>query len=297
MSGVYGTVRAAQIDLAKDVEILYYYRPTRSTTDGDFTNFKQLDASCLVPMSEESSGGDVMPILGMYNLRLPVDKFNMKGFYTIYIRPKERIVTLSDVSVLAAYPNVKGLVFDANSLDGLTDLSGYRVEYFESETSNNRSDIVRIITSCNRCEPTNVSISDAYVSPVRYRLTDSSSNFVFCTITPSVAPSFRANAAPYIGSAGERVVLINTKFNPIMLELEMVEHDEETISYMLEGDQVRDRDNAIITTYTDDNEIYHQHDYYTIKSKLGTPLYDVKAKRTNIDGSQSYDNVINGTTE
>jgi hypothetical protein len=66
---------------------------------------------------------------------------------------------------------------------------------------------------------------------------------------------------------------------------------------MIEGDQVRDRDNAIITTYNDDREIYKQQDYYTVKNKLGVPLYDVKQNRENIDGSQAYDNVINNTNE
>ena len=73
----------------------------------------------------------------------------------------------------------------------------------------------------------------------------------------------------------------------------MVDHDADTISYMIEGDQVRDRDNAIITTYNDQHEIYHQYDYYTVKSKLGEPLYDVKKTRENIDGSQGYDNIMN----
>jgi hypothetical protein len=61
---------------------------------------------------------------------------------------------------------------------------------------------------------------------------------------------------------------------------------------MLEGDQVNDRDNAIITTYNDKNEIYHQSDYYVLKDKLGKPLYSVKKKRESIDINQSYENII-----
>ena len=35
----------------------------------------------------------------------------------------------------------------------------------------------------------------------------------------------------------------------------MVDHDMDTLSYMLEGTQINDRDNAIITTYNDKNQI------------------------------------------
>ena len=58
-----------------------------------------------------------------------------------------------------------------------------------------------------------------------------------------------------------------------MLEIEMVDHDADTLTTMLEGDQIRNRDKAIITTYNEDKEIYMQQDYYVIKSKLGNPLY------------------------
>ena len=61
---------------------------------------------------------------------------------------------------------------------------------------------------------------------------------------------------------------------------------------MLEGDQIRNRDKAIITTYNEDKEIYMQQDYYVIKSKLGNPLYEVKKKRNDIDTDENYDNII-----
>ena len=49
MSGVYGTIRPANIDVLRDVEIYYHYRPTRGTLDEVFgEDFKRLDNSCLV---------------------------------------------------------------------------------------------------------------------------------------------------------------------------------------------------------------------------------------------------------
>ena len=99
---------------------------------------------------------------------------------------------------------------------------------------------------------------------------------------------------PYIGRATETIRLTNTKFEPVLLEVEMVEHDEETISIMLEGNQIRNLDNGLITTYTKDNEIYRQHEYFTIKETTGRDLYDVKMDRGNdIDTSQDFNEITN----
>lgn len=290
MSGVYGTIRPANISVTDDVEIFYHYRPTRSTESDDFTNFQELDSSCLVETNADTSNGGTIPLLGVYSLRLPLDKFNLKGFYTIYIRPKEITTTITDVSVLAAYPSTKGVVFNSSTL-GISDLTGYRIDYYDD--NGNRTDMTRLITSSNLCEPVLVTISDSYPKATRYRLTDAtSSKLLFCTVTPSSSASFRPNANPYIGTAGATVSISNTKFNPLLLEIEMVEHDNETLTYAIEGDQVRDRDAAIITTYNDEKDIYLQQDYFTVKDTLGTALRDVKRKRTNIDNSQDYDNVV-----
>ena len=277
-SGIFGSVRPAKVDPSRDCEILYSYRPTRSMDDSSFNGkYRTLDpAECLVNSVTE----DNVQIDGVFELRLPLDKFNKKGFYTIYIRPKEIKAKITDVSVLAAYPDVKGVVI---LNPGVTDLVGYRIEFADGTT--------RLIKSCNRCQPVAVSTGDGYPKATRYNLSDTSSDIFFCTVAPSSAPSFKPNGYPYIGVPGEEITLCNTLFTPKMIEVEMVDHDADTISYMLEGDQVRDRDNAIITTYNDDKEIYHQADYYTVKSRLGVPLYDVKRGRENIDTSQSYENI------
>lgn len=281
-TGVFGSIRGAKVDISKDVDIFYYYRPTRSTEDENFTSFKALNASeCLAEMKDEEGN----PIPGAFNLRLPLDKFNTKGFYTIYITPKKIKATITDVSVLAAYPEVKGVVLNmSGELAGISDLTGYRIEYSDGT--------IRLITSYNNCDPVVVNLGDSYPKTTRYKLTDNSSCLAFCTLTPSSSLSFKPDASPYIGAAGDEISIYNTFFSPKMLEIEMVDHDIDTVSTMLEGDQVRDRDHGIITTYNSDKDIYIQHNVYTIKDRLGNPLYDVKSKRENIDSSQNYDNVI-----
>jgi hypothetical protein len=285
-SGVFGTVRPAKLNPSRDVEILYYYTPSRGETSSNFNGYKRLDAEeCLVPINEHDSKNII--INGLYRLRLPLDKFSEKGIYTIYVRPKEYVIKITDVSVLAAYPDVRGVVLNTNASDLSIigdKLIGYRLEFNDGTT--------RLIKSCNRCEPVIVNTGDGYPKSTRYNLTDKSSDLVFCTVSPSSTQTFKPNAKPYIGEPGIEVKIINTLFTPQMYTVEMVTHDFDTLSYMLEGDQVNDRDNAIITTYNDKNEIYHQSDYYVLKDKLGKPLYSVKKKRESIDINQSYENII-----
>ena len=220
----------------------------------------------------------------MYTLKLPLDKFSKKGFYTIYIRPKEVKHVITDVSILATYPDVKGVVLKTKN-DLPTNLVGYRIELANGET--------RLIKTCNTCEPVIVNTGDGLPKTTRYNLNVAKTNLLFCTLTPSSAPSFKSSATPYIGVPGEEIKIVNTKFSPKVIEVEMVTHDMDTLSYMLEGDQINDRDNAIITTYNDKREIYHQSDYYVLKDELGTPVYNVRKKRTNIDTNQEYENILN----
>ena len=296
MSGLYGTVRSAKIDPLKDAELFYFYRPNRSTTAEDFTQFKALSASNLVASRGDVNGEieDILP--GMFNLRLPLDTFNDTGIYTVYIRPKEYITNLVDVSVLADYPDIRGVVINKNAVDGVTDLTGYRIEYFDTTVSPAvRTDRAFIITSCNFCKPIWVNVSDSVSVPKRYQYTDSSANLLFCTLTPCSYGDYSPNVAPNIGTGIEekdKVAIINTKFSPVMIEIEMVEHDAETITTMLEGDTIMDHDNAIMTHYNDNKEIYQQYDFYEQKNALGEPLYTVKRKRENIDSSEDYDNIV-----
>lgn len=290
MSGVYGTIRPANLNIDQDVEMFYYYRPTRSTESDSMQNFEELPTDCLVEAKYDTDTESGIPLLGVYNLRLPLDIFNKKGFYTVYIRPKAMKTQITDVSVLAAYSDVKGVVFNLNNLSGVTDLTGYRIDYLDD--SGSMTNITRLVTSCNRCEPVLVTVSDSYPKATRYRLTDSGSKLVFCTVTPSSTTSFKPNVTPFIGAAEGSVIISNTKFSPVLLEIEMVEHDNETLTYAIEGDQVRDRDKAIITTYNDEKDIYTQQDYFTVKDRLGNALRDVKRQRKDIDNTQEYDKVV-----
>ena len=286
MNGVYGTVKPAYLttnNILTDVDIYYSFRSDRSD---EGTAFTKGDPSWLIPVKIDLGDDKSEIVPGAFNLQLPTEIFNSLGVYTIYIKPREVEATIMDVGVLSEYPDVRGLVFktftdsDKTNLNINGALTGYRVEYFGLD-NDERSEDYTIITSSNKCATIIQNILSTNQKAVRYRF-DDASNLLFCTVSPSTSPSYNANTLPYIGRSGEYVRLVNTKFEPVMLEVEMVEHDADTISIMLEGDQIRNLDTDIITTYNENKEIYHQAEFPVIKTETGKPLYETRIKKSSI---------------
>ena len=79
MSGMYGTIKPADIDIINDVEIFYSYRPSYNEDDTNFKGFKTLPSSILTSCTTESN----ISISGLFNLKLPLNEFSKKGIYTI----------------------------------------------------------------------------------------------------------------------------------------------------------------------------------------------------------------------
>ena len=298
--GAYGLTIPVNIsdgDIDSLVDISFCYHETRSYDSLSDARFKKLPSSVLTRAKREQGDEvDECPE-GMYNLQLPLSEFNKKGFYTVYIKPKEVKTTIKDVGTLTAFPDVRGIVLDSseitnslvkNKLLKNNELVGYRIIYLDS--SNGRQDYYRIITSNNKCEPVVTMPATSSDKTYTYRYEDSSS-MSFVTLSPSAAPMFKENQSPYIGKVGQSILLVNTLFEPIQLDIEMTTHDADTISTMLEGSQLRDLDNGLITTFNDNDEIYHQKEVYTLKDQYsGKPVYEVAKERKNsIDFSQSLD--------
>ena len=292
MNATYGTVKPSVINIETDVEIFYHYRPSRSAEDTEFRKFRPIEeVSSILEASEidnESQFGD--PILpGMYKLNLPLSRFGRKGIYTIYIKPREYRATITDVGVLAAYPEVRGIVIEDDNLNvpgvSTDSLVGYRIEYFKDGL---RQDFQRLITSNNRAEAVTQQIQSAYQN-------SESGGLHFITVTPSTAPDFKANATPYIGSPSQVISISNTKFDPVMLEVEIVDHDIETLSIMAEGEQMRNYGNGRITHYNFDGEIYKQYEFATIKDNYtATNIAEIKVDKSgNIDTELSLETLKN----
>lgn len=298
--GTYGTTRSADIS-PEDVEIFYQYTPSRDSI-GNKTLIKLNSSEVLIktdnPNKSQSNVTGFEVFGGLYTLKLPVSNFGVKGFYTIIIKPVEIRTTIVDVGVLSATPNIKGLVFDmANVPNNFVNkfenngLIGYRIEYLNTNTSGNdvkMNNMFRIITSNNRSEPVNQNLSNTNQKAIRYRFNDNSS-LTFCTLTPSSASNVKPNALPFIGQPNQQVIITNTYFNPIMVELEMVEHDIETLAYGIFGNQTKSLEDGVYTIYNFDNDIYKQYNLYEIKDKFtGKPLFEVREERDGIDFNKIF---------
>jgi hypothetical protein len=302
-TGTYGVVRPADIS-PDDVEIFYHYTPSRDK-EGNSALIKLDPNEVLIKLDNPNkvqsgvSGFEVFS--GMYTLKLPVSDFGAKGFYTIIIKPVEIRTQITDTGVLSALPDTKGLVFDTTTIPSNfsskfenNGLVGYRIEYLSTDSSATDakiSNLFRIITSNNKAEPVNQNLTNTNQKAIRYRFNDNST-LVFCTVSPSSSSNVKPNAQPFIGSPNQQVIITNTFFDPIMIEVEMVQHDVETIAYALFSNQTKSLEDGIYTIYNFNNEIFIQYNLYEIKDKFtGKPLFEVKEQRDNIDFTKSFTNI------
>ena len=295
----YGTIRPSDVS-PEDVEIILHYTPSRDDT----TNFvlTKLDSvSILRPyFNNQSTGGNAnIEILGgLYNLKLPADQFNALGIYTLYVRPTQIRTKILDCGVLSALPNVRGIIIDLNQVPNQyrnkftnQGLVGFRVEYLNTDGSK-IPNFFRVITSSFFCEPVIQNLTNTSQKAIRYRYTDSSSNILFCTLSPSSAPTNKPNAIPYIGQPDQDIIITNTFFNPITLDIEVAEHDFSTLAIALFGNQTKSIDDGIYTMYDSQNNIYRQYNLYEIRDQFNELLYEVRQDRgNNIDFSKNFTNI------
>jgi hypothetical protein len=287
-TGNYGIVRPATVS-PSDMEIFYTYSPSRDTPP--VVPLQSLNPSQVITTFNDpvTNGSAVSVFNGLYNLQLPVANFAAKGIYNVIIRPKEIRTTISDCGVLAAFQDIKGIVLDINSLgiQNASQLIGYRVEYFDNN-GQRIPNFFRIITSANRTEALNSNLNNTIQKSVKYRFNDSS-NLVFCTLTPSSAPSVRPNQFPDIGSPGQSITISNTFFNPILLEIDMVEYDIETLAYGLFGNQSKSIVDGLYTIYDFQNRIYKQYNLYEVQDRFTSePLFEIRELINNIDFTKDF---------
>lgn len=305
MNNTYGSIRPSLVDVSNDVEIFYHYRPTRNSEDEIFSNFKKVeDVTSMLSAAtyeDEKEGGDIdIRLPGMYNLSLPVSIFGRVGFYTIYIRPKEIKAKIMDIGVLAAYTDINGIIINMNEQKDQSTLfqndclNGYRIDYFEDDGGTlKRQDYYRIITGCNRCEPITQNLSSSSSNSNGYRF-NSSGSLCFLTVTPNSSPSYKAGSNPFIGAPNQVIRISNTKFDPVMIEVEICRHDIETLNTAIDGDQIRSLDNGLLTTYNENGEIYSQKEFFSLKDNYTqNDRYEVKKDRTgNIEFSPNHDEIM-----
>ena len=295
----YGTVRGSDVS-PQDVEIILNFTPTRDVTD-QFVLTK-LDAQTLLRPyfnNTETGGNDGVEVLGgLYNLTLPANQFNALGIYTLYIRPAQIRTVISDCGVLSALPNVKGIIIDISNVPTEYQnkfvpqgLVGFRIEYLNPDGSK-IPNFFRVVTSSFYCEPVVTNEVNTTQKSIRYRYVDGDSNLIFLTLSPSSSPTNKPNATPFIGQPNQDIIISNTFFNPITLEVEMVEYDISSLAIALYGNQTKSIDDGIYTIYDSQNNIYRQYNLYEIRDQFNALLYEVRQNRNdNIDFSKNFTNI------
>ena len=116
-TGAYGTIVPSKIRNT-DIDIFYSYHETRTSDSVENAVFKKLPSSILTDVLYDGTNDSVDNVLeGLYNLKLPLEYFNRKGFYTVYIKPREIPAVIADVSSLTSFPNVRGIVIDSRAIE------------------------------------------------------------------------------------------------------------------------------------------------------------------------------------
>jgi hypothetical protein len=297
--GSYGTIRPSDVSPA-DVEIIMNYTPSRDVTD-QFVLTK-LDAQTILrpyfANSETGGNAGVEVLGGLYNLTLPANQFNALGIYTLYIRPAEIRTVITDCGVLSALPNVKGIIIDISDVPTQYQnkfvpqgLVGFRVEYLNPDGSK-IPNFFRVVTSSFFCEPVTTNEVNTTQKAVRYRYVDGDSNLIFLTLSPSSSPTNKPNATPFIGQPDQDIIITNTFFNPVSVEIEMVEYDISSLAIALYGNQTKSIDDGIYTIYDANDNIYRQYNLYEIRDQFNALLYEVRQSRgNNIDFSKNFTNI------
>ena len=297
--GSYGTIRPSDVS-PEDVQIIMNYTPSRDVTDNFILT--QLDAQTILKPyfnnSETGGNAGVEVLGGLYNLTLPAEQFNALGIYTLYIRPAQIRTKITDCGVLNALPNVKGIIVDVTNVPTQYQnkfvpqgLVGFRIEYLNADGSK-IPNFFRVITSSFFCEPVVTNETNTTQKTIRYRYVEGNSNLIFLTLSPSSSPTNNPNATPFIGQPNQNIIISNTYFNPITLEVEMVEYDISSLAIALYGNQTKSIDDGIYTIYDTQNNIYRQYNLYEIRDQFNALLYEVRQSRgNNIDFSKNFTNI------
>jgi hypothetical protein len=297
--GSYGTIRPSDVS-PSDVEIIMNYTATRDVTDSFVLT--KLDAQTILRPyfnnSETGGNAGVEVLGGLYNLTLPANQFNALGIYTLYLRPVQIRTVITDCGVLSALPNVKGLVIDISNVPTqyvnkfvAQGLVGFRIEYLNPDGSK-IPNFFRVVTSSFFCEPVVTNEVNTSQKAIRYRYVDGDSNLLFLTLSPSSSPTNKPNATPFIGQPNQDIIITNTFFNPVTIEIEMVEYDVSSLAIALYGNQTKSIDDGIYTIYDSQNNIYKQYNLYEIRDQFNALLYEVRQSRgNNIDFSKNFTSI------
>lgn len=268
--GIYGNVRPADVDI-NDISMYYNYTPSREINNNTMflLNASEILSYCELPADEQIVNNE-NTLEGLYNMTLPATVFNQLGIYTIYIKPKTYTTVIIDCSVLSSLPSVKGIVLDLNSLPeslrANNAMQGYRIEYINADGTKLRN-VVRYVVTSNIVVPVSENVGNTSQKAIRYRY-DNSGSLMFLQLTPSSSSDVKPNVLPFIGNPGQTILISNTFFSPLVIEVDMVNNTIDTLANILAGNQVKDVQNGILTYYDANNVITDQFNLFEIKDDV-----------------------------
>ena len=285
--GVFGSKKLADVT-KDDVDILYAYSPSNEVP-GNLT---------LKPLYNTMSNADFQKMLGgdgAYRMRLPATIFNQLGFYTIIIKPKSFELQIQDcsyiVSTTVGQTNLsqKGIVIPNIQINGGSNLVGYQVEYFDNNGNKIRN-FFKIISSSDRVSVSN-NVNTANPGQRVYTL-DPNGAYLFLTVTPDEGGTISSNQNVNIGSQGQTIMISNTFFDPVLIEVEMVDQNLKTLSYGIYGDSTRDLGTGIYTIFDENDNIYKQYNIGSIKSQTTGAIVEFKQERANVNLNQTFAQIL-----
>lgn len=307
-TGIYGITRPSDVSI-EDIDMYYNYSPNRQTNNTDFIKLNPVEILTYaylpatdpnaIPVATPSLAENTNVLEGLYNLRLPATIFNQLGIYTIYIKPKLVLSTIVDCGVLSSLPTINGIVIDLSTtqlpenLKANNALQGFKIEYLNSDGTKLRN-TVRYVVTANKVVPVSENVGNTSQKAVRYRF-DDSGTLMFLQLTPSSSSDVKPNVLPFIGNVGGTILITNTYFTPLVLEVELVQNTIDTLTNYVAGEQIKDVQNGILTYFDENRVIIKQDNLYEIKDDVtNVPLFEVKEQRTTIDETQNFDDVTQG---
>lgn len=285
--GIYGTKKLADIDY-NDLDILYAFAPNRETVTNNQLNplFPTISSSDFTKMF----GAD-----GAYKLKLPASTFNQLGFYVVLIKPKTFETNIIDCSFIVTETNEdiqisrKGIVIPKLQFQGTGSLIGYQIEYFDDNGIKIKN-FHKIITGSDPVSPAQNSNQQIAGSTTSYSLNDNGDS-LFLTLTPDEISLISNTARADLGKAGQKILISNTFFDPIMLEIEMVDQTVKTLSYGIFGNSTRDMETGLFSIFDENNNLYKQYNLLTRKKVFSNGNVDYKEGRTIINYNQTFNDL------
>lgn len=285
--GIYGTKKMADVDF-NDVDILYAYSPAReSVTDNQ-----------LRPLFSNISNSDFIKMFGAdgaYKLKLPASIFNQLGFYVVLIKPKTFETNIIDCSFVVTETNEdiqisrKGIVIPKLQFQGTGSLIGYQIEYFDDNGIKIKN-FHKIITGSDPVSPSQNPSVPSQNSTTSYTLNENGAS-LFLTLTPDEVSLISNLAKADLGKAGQKILISNTFFDPVMMEIEMVDQTIKTLSYGIFGNSTRDMETGLFSIFDENNNLYKQYNLLTRKKIFTNGNIDYKEQRTTINYNQTFNDL------